>query len=126
MSYGPDYQHPVPGAVGVFERKFVMRVVDNNTGESSLSAKPPCLAPFPPRSDFHGCNFLISRQSQSDGDILHTDWNEKSTMPTIRSYHDGIKVGCSFLTSGALESLYLWHRNFLEEHGEKTHQRGKE
>ena len=44
------------------------------------------------------------------------------TYPTIRSYPDGLKVGCTFVTNEALKQLYEWHQQFLGGQTEKTWQ----
>ena len=46
------------------------------------------------------------------------------TYPTVRSYPDGIKVGCSFITNEAIERLYKWHKDFLGREESRTHQSG--
>ena len=46
------------------------------------------------------------------------------TYPTVRSYADGVVVGCSFVTTEALERIYSWHKGFLGREESRTHQSG--
>lgn len=75
--------------------------------------------------DFHGAEIRIFQVSEPSKQIYHESRGSSHiTTPTIRSYQDGIRIGCSFLTTKALEQIYQWHRDFLETPDSKTHQIG--
>lgn len=66
----------------------------------------------------HGCDNLLS---VLDGNVFYFGNRFREDL-IIRSYSNGIKVGCTFLTTEALEKLYKWHSEFLKHKTEKTHQ----
>lgn len=68
--------------------------------------------------DFHGCDVLIGGLAT----ITHRTPGHYHTLPTIRSHRDGIKVGCSFITTEALERIYQLHKAFTDQTDSKTHQ----
>ena len=85
-----------------------------------MSFKDPTSSPYPPSGKFHGCKILLRREPY--GAIHHVNWDDFVSLPTIRSYEDGIKVGCTFLTTDALKALYDWHKEFLGREESRTHQ----
>ena len=69
----------------------------------------------------HGCTCEISKDSR--GDIHHLGVAGHDSLPSVRSYPDGIKVGCTFITNDAVELLYKWHKEFrYPTPTEKVHQ----
>jgi hypothetical protein len=73
---------------------------------------------------FHGGNIRIYESAIG---IKHENrLSGKQSLPTIRSYADGVKVGCSFLTTDALQKIYSWHQDFLRDHKDRTWQFGTE
>ena len=71
------------------------------------------------RPVFHGCNYLVR---ESGGTIMHEGWSGGPLKATVRSYQDGIKVGCTFITNEAVEQLYKWHTSFIRNPDSKTWQ----
>lgn len=69
-------------------------------------------------SECRGCNVQISTFA---GKVLH-ELRGLESYPTIRSYSDGLKVGCTFVTNAALEKIYAWHKEFLGREESRTHQ----
>lgn len=67
-----------------------------------------------------GCEIELATTAYGIGHYFHN----QETKPTIRSYPDGIKVGCTFLTNDVLSWLYKRHTEFLGEGRVKTHQIG--
>jgi len=76
---------------------------------------------FHRHKDFHGCEIRLEK-SDAHGDALRHLVKGAATWPTVRSYPDGLKVGCTFLTSAALELIYRWHEDFLVTNNTRTHQ----
>lgn len=69
---------------------------------------------------FRGCDvriFLDSFGVEHEGRLTgrrHT--------PCVRSYENGIKVGCTFITNDALRKIAEWQRCFVGNKSEKTWQ----
>ena len=95
------------GDLGLFKREFVM---------GSARGSSDMLGYDTPR---HGCSIELAKRH--NGSISHLCSTEVS-YPTIRSYGDGIKVGCTFVTSEALKQIHEWHQSFLRGETEKTWQ----
>jgi hypothetical protein len=107
--------------MAVFERKFVMGLRPYWTGLESEYGEPNLtnqLGYYVPR---HGCSVEIGLRR---GDRISHLSGVTVTYPTVRSYPDGIKVGCSFITNEAIERLYKWHKDFLGREESRTHQSG--
>ena len=69
----------------------------------------------------YGCTFEISKSSGAI--IRHLGITGHENFPSVRSYPDGIKVGCTFITNDAVELLYKWHKEFrYPTPTEKVHQ----
>lgn len=71
-------------------------------------------------ADFHGCEIRLPLVKGK----IHHETKNTLRIPTVRSYPDGVKVGCTFLTTDALETLYAWHLAFLLDKHSRTHQQG--
>lgn len=54
--------------------------------------------------------------------ITHASRTGIETALGVCSYTDGIQVGCTFVTNGALEKIYELHTTFLKQTTEKRHQ----
>lgn len=52
----------------------------------------------------------------------HVDKQGKTTQPSVKSYNDGVRIGCTFVTNEALEKLAELHKNFLTNPGFRIHQ----
>lgn len=68
----------------------------------------------------HGCNIELDLNYSLS--IIRHIMDGHVSIPTIRSYSDGVKVGCTFLSTDALNKLHTWHTDFLKSGSEKTHQ----
>ena len=71
---------------------------------------------------FRGCDvriFLDSFGIEHEGRLTG-----RRHMPTVRSYDNGIKVGCTFITNDALEKIADWKQSFVENKRGKTWQSG--
>jgi len=100
------------GPMGLFERKFVM-----GSGAGG-SLEDRCLD----ATRLHGCSVRIDTTNWESVCISHESSSGIVTYPTVRSYPDGIKVGCSFVSTSTLEKIFRWHQEFLSDKGEKTWQ----
>lgn len=68
---------------------------------------------------FHGASIGI----ELDGKIKHISGPSLYvTTPVVRSYRDGIRVGCTFISNEAIKHLHSLHQNFLQGQIELTHQ----
>ena len=67
----------------------------------------------------HGCEIEIARRQ---GDSISHLNGIHVIYPTVRSYSDGVKIGCTFITNEALELIYKWHKDFTESENSKIHQ----
>jgi len=67
----------------------------------------------------HGCSTKIFANGKT---VFHRFNFSSSDIPIIRSYEDGIKVGCTFITNEAVELIYNLHKSFLDGTNSKTHQ----
>jgi hypothetical protein len=96
------------------ERKFVMG------GYKDYEYRDVMATAFAGASfnDFHGCDILLHGTST----VYHESRIGNTTTPTIRSYKDGLKVGCTFINNNTLELLYKWHKDFILCGDTKTHQ----
>lgn len=66
---------------------------------------------FPPTFTVpHGCDIYLQYEKLSDT-IRHIRTYD-NTKPKIRSYRDGLKVGCTFIDNETLEHLYKLHKKF--------------
>ena len=72
----------------------------------------------------HGAEVRISLSADSLARVLHSRGCFDS-VPTIRSYREGIRIGCTFVTSEALRKIWDWHQDFSAATS-KTHQQGAE
>ena len=75
----------------------------------------------------HGAQVRIGEESRSAWEggarVYHETWGSK-TYPTVRSYRDGIRIGCTFVTNEAFRKIWDWHKEFLDGECTKTHQEG--
>ena len=63
---------------------------------------------------FHGATVRIYEGPY--GDIKHENpYYATTIIPAVRSYSDGVKVGCTFVTTQALEKIQKWHKEFLDD-----------
>ena len=62
----------------------------------------------------HGCALEINGGAIAHAPLTHMAENGVETIPTIRSYDDGIKIGCTFLSTTALYQIFNWHSKYLE------------
>lgn len=67
----------------------------------------------------HGATIEISDRGYR---VLHLDRNGSVTRPLIRSYSDGIRVGCTFITNEALKKIQGLHQGYLTKEDYVTHQ----
>ncbi len=67
----------------------------------------------------HGCDVEIDYRSS--GRISHLRGYDV-TYPTVRSYPDGLKVGCTFITTEALKHINERQQAFVKGKTEKTWQ----
>lgn len=63
-------------------------------------------------SEFHGASVRLC--VDLCGNISHENQSAPPSIPTVRSYSDGIRVGCTFVTTEALAQVQKWHKEFLE------------
>lgn len=59
------------------------------------------------------------------GSISHTRKTESPRTITVRSYDDGMKIGCTFVTNEAFTRLSRWHDEYMKSRAPKTHQQGE-
>ena len=71
------------------------------------------------RIQYHGAQILISEQ---DGKIWHESASTSVNKPLVRSYKEGLRVGCNFITNDAIELIYKLHKSFLSDQDSRTHQ----
>lgn len=64
--------------------------------------------------DKHGANYAISLS----GGIVYHD----GSRTTFRSYKDGVRIGCTFVSSAALAHIAHAHKDFLNNPTSKDHQ----
>jgi len=68
----------------------------------------------------HGCRVRIGL---SQGEIRHYD--EKGFEPAlVRSYAEGMRIGCTFITNEALDTIWECHKSYINRKDEVTHQNG--
>jgi len=67
----------------------------------------------------HGCDIKIHATGTT---IYHVPTVLGIVAPTVRSYKDGIKIGCTFVTNEAVELIYNLHKSYLDNTDSKTHQ----
>lgn len=73
--------------------------------------------------EFHGATTKIDTSVYSA--ILHKARQGTASLPVVRSYKDGLRVGCTFITNSAFKRLYELHQSFLSGQDTKTHQEGQ-
>lgn len=81
---------------------------------------PPICTPN--RPPMHGAKVTIG---YSPLGFVHYDGCAE-TKPLVRSYRNGVRVGCTFITSEALDEVHRLHRKFISNLNEFTHQQGDE
>ena len=73
----------------------------------------------------HGARVKIGVESrpawEGGARVYHETWDGK-TFPIVRSYKDGVRVGCTFVSTEALEKIRAWHQEFLLSPDAMTHQ----
>jgi hypothetical protein len=82
----------------------------------------PCSRDYPG----HGARVGIVKDSYMNSSrsvISHISGGNRRQV-LVRSYKDGIRVGCTFVTNEALEEIYRLHSEFLKEKDYVTHQEG--
>ena len=75
----------------------------------------------------HGAKVSIGLHQtnyQSNDRLFHETWDAK-TFPVVRSYVDGMRIGCTFISNEALRKIWDWHQDFSAATS-KTHQQGAE
>jgi hypothetical protein len=68
----------------------------------------------------HGASIEISKRNSDH--LYHLDRNGSATHPLIRSYSDGIRIGCTFVTNEALKKIHSMHQRYLSKEDYVTHQ----
>lgn len=71
----------------------------------------------------HGASVEISEWGS--GAVRHLDNQGVVSTPLIRSYKDGIRVGCTFITTEALKKIHSLHSRFLQKEDGVTHQEAR-
>ena len=64
----------------------------------------------------HGCTVELYTKA-SDIGVFHYANGQGSYRPTIRSYRDGVKIGCTFVSNDAFRQIVKWHENQLKDEG---------
>jgi hypothetical protein len=77
----------------------------------------------------HGADVEITTQVLNyDGlstTIKHIDKRGVGSLPLVRSYKDGLRVGFTFISNEALKKIHGLHAKFLQGQDEVTHQEGQ-
>jgi hypothetical protein len=71
-------------------------------------------------SDGHGASIVLTKS----GTGVYHNQNGQSAQVLIRSYKDGMRVGCTFITNEALERIYEYHRRYVSRSDYEQHQAG--
>jgi hypothetical protein len=68
----------------------------------------------------HGARYAITK---TYGVVMHQE-GDKGKQVLIRSYRDGIRIGCTFVSNDALREIWEMHSGFLNSQESVTHQAG--
>lgn len=71
------------------------------------------------RGKVRGAKIYIS---EAGGKVYHETENTCVNKPLVRSYKEGLRVGCNFITNDAIELIYKLHKSFLSDQDSRTHQ----
>ncbi len=96
--------------------------MSNNTFGSGALTGSQGQSPDRPRK--YGATVEIF--SGPSGTIFHHLTSGAMThQPLIRSYKDGVRIGCTFIDSESIEKIYKMHQEYLRSNPDyKTHQEG--
>lgn len=64
----------------------------------------------------------LSFTTESGKIFKHMDKQGRISQPSVRSYKEGVRIGCTFITGEALEKLAELHKKFLTDPGFRIHQ----